>query len=75
MVNDNADFLCPLQRLELKTEGDSVVDEMLNTSITEALVEQEQQKTEGQEVFMYLKSNVWKSLTTNMKSHIPLLCV
>ncbi|XP_050928124.1 capping protein-inhibiting regulator of actin dynamics isoform X2 [Lates calcarifer] len=36
----------PASRLELKTEGDSVVDEMLNTSITEALVEQEQQKTE-----------------------------
>ncbi|GLD61874.1 FK506-binding protein 5-like protein [Lates japonicus] len=35
----------PASRLELKTEGDSVVDEMLNTSVTEALVEQEQ-KTE-----------------------------
>lgn len=40
--------LMSMQRLELKAEGDSVV-EILNTSITEAPVELEQQKaTEGQ---------------------------
>ncbi|XP_039975620.1 capping protein inhibiting regulator of actin dynamics isoform X2 [Xiphias gladius] len=36
----------PASRLEMKTEGDSVVDEMLNTSKTKALEEQEQPDTE-----------------------------
>ncbi|KAI3352004.1 hypothetical protein L3Q82_020826 [Scortum barcoo] len=35
----------PVSRLEVKAEGDSVVEETLNTSVTEAFVEQEQHKT------------------------------
>nr|XP_046261655.1 probable serine/threonine-protein kinase kinX isoform X2 [Scatophagus argus] len=35
----------PMSRVEMKAEGDSVVENPVNTSITEASVEQEQQKT------------------------------
>ena len=37
-----------MQKLEMKTEVDSVVDDMLNTSITKAMEEQEQMETKGQ---------------------------
>ena len=56
-----------MQKLEGKMEGDSVVDEMLDTSVTDAAEEeQEEQMSEGQEDFMYLKYNVWWSLITNI---------
>ncbi|XP_019939193.2 capping protein-inhibiting regulator of actin dynamics isoform X2 [Paralichthys olivaceus] len=37
----------PTSRLEGKTEGDSVADEMLDTSVTDAAEEQEEQKSEA----------------------------
>lgn len=55
-----------MQRLEVKAETDSV-DEVLNTSITEDLAANEQQRMEGQVVFLYFRLNVWKSLFANIK--------